>query len=244
MGIMKQVSLGDQVLDEIRRLIREHELTPGRMYSASEISERLNVSRSPVREALVRLAEAGMVAFHPNRGFEVFVPGVVEISEMVAVRFALEPRAARLAAGSTDGQDRQVLKDIFSQLQDAATSSDSGRFPELDHELHDHILKMAGNRRVREILSQLHVTTSILADSTFEQARSLEVIASEHGQIVEAILAGDQERAEEAMYRHVELTGKLVVAREAAHAPETAETEKIWSATAYAFTSRREPATQ
>ncbi|MHB1065044.1 MAG: GntR family transcriptional regulator [Georgenia sp.] len=244
MVILKQISLGDQVLDEIRRLIREHELTPGRLYSASEISERLNVSRSPVREALLRLAEAGMVAFHPNRGFEVFVPGVAGISEMVAVRLALEPTAARLAAGSADEQDRQVLRDIFTQLQDAAGSPESGGFSELDHQLHDHILKMAGNQRVREILSQLHITTSILADSAFEQARSLETIAAEHGQIVDAILDGNGAFAEERMYRHLELTGKLLLVREAARSSEPAEAEKVWNATAYAFTSRREPVAQ
>lgn len=97
-------SLTDQVADAVRAAVRSGDLTPGRLYSAYQMADLLGVSRSPVREALLRLAEAGMVALERNRGFRIAVPGAREIAEVFHLRLLLEvPAVERVAASPPPG---------------------------------------------------------------------------------------------------------------------------------------------
>src|ERR1700733_6256472 len=93
-------SLTDQAVAAIREAVRDGALVPGQLYSAYQIAAYLGVSRSPVREALMRLAEAGMVSFERNRGFRIVLPGPRDIAEVFGLRLLLEVPAARQAAGS------------------------------------------------------------------------------------------------------------------------------------------------
>src|SRR5690349_1341274 len=95
--------LADSVVTEVRDRIRTRRLVPGATYSVYQLADELGVSRSPVREGLVKLAEAGVVRFRRNRGFQVLLPEPRDIAEIFAVRVALEVPAARRAA--TRGSD-------------------------------------------------------------------------------------------------------------------------------------------
>ncbi|MGW0201118.1 GntR family transcriptional regulator [Nonomuraea sp. NPDC003201] len=90
-------SLAEQVISEVRRAVHTGAMVPGRLYSVYQVAEQLNVSRSPVREAMLRLAEAGLVQVERNRGFRVVLPHPREIVEIFGVRLALELPAARRA---------------------------------------------------------------------------------------------------------------------------------------------------
>jgi DNA-binding GntR family transcriptional regulator len=89
-------SLTDRVVHELRESIRSGVLRPGELYSVYQLAEQLQVSRTPVREGLLRLAEAGMVRFERNRGFRVLRSAPADIAGIFHLRLLLEVPAARL----------------------------------------------------------------------------------------------------------------------------------------------------
>jgi DNA-binding GntR family transcriptional regulator len=206
-------SLADQAVAAIRAAIRDGTLQAGRLYSAYQIASYLGVSRSPVREALMRLAEAGMVAFERNRGFRIVIPGAADIAEMFQLRLLLEVPAARRAARLAPPGLVASLETALSQLRAAAAGHHEAQFMRHDQRLHRLILEAAGNARLTALVDNLRDATRTLGASTAERSRDLNDIAAEHVPIVEAIAAADATAAGEAMAYHVTHTGRLLVAQ-------------------------------
>ena len=118
------------------------------MYSAYQIASYLGVSRSPVRDALMRLAEAGMVAFERNRGFRVVLPGPQEIAEVFQLRLLFEVPAARQAAAHPAGGLVAGLSAELGVMRRAAVAHDEAVFMRHDQRLHALIIAAAGNGRL------------------------------------------------------------------------------------------------
>src|SRR6478672_598431 len=110
MLLMVRLSLPDAVVDAVRAGITAGELVPDETYSVYQLADLLDVSRSPVREALVRLAEAGLVQINRNRGFRVVIPQARDIEEIIDIRLALEPAAARRAAEHATDDEHAAIR--------------------------------------------------------------------------------------------------------------------------------------
>ena len=87
----------DSVVDYVREAIQSRAMKPGEWYSVTQLAEEMGVSRSPVREGLLKLQEAGLVRFAKNRGFEIVETGASDVAEIFAIRLGLEPPAAYLS---------------------------------------------------------------------------------------------------------------------------------------------------
>lgn len=203
-------SLTDAVVEAVRTGVQQQELVPGEVYSVYQLAELLGVSRSPVREAMLRLAEVGLVEIARNRGFRVVLPTAHDVEEIFEIRLALEPAAARRAAerGCPD------LVDLLAAMDSAASYDDEPAFWAADRALHRTILVAAGNRRAAEVVEQLRATTSLLGPPTTATGRSLVDIHAEHRPIVDAVLAGDAGLAESTMREHLEHTRDLLTRSE------------------------------
>jgi DNA-binding GntR family transcriptional regulator len=222
-------SLADQAVAAIRGAVRDGSLQAGQLYSAYQIASYLGVSRSPVREALMRLAEAGMVAFERNRGFRIVIPGAADIAEVFQLRLLLEVPAARratmlAAAGRAVGPGVGLrlgpgadlvagLQSELARMRGAAADHDEALFMRHDQRLHRLILEAAGNSRLTALVDNLRDTTRTLGASTADRSRDLSDIAAEHVPIVDAIVAGDAAAAGAAMAHHLAHTGTLLVAQ-------------------------------
>ena len=235
MGIQRSLSLSEQVMIEIRNLIYSGKLKPEKLHSAAELSESLEVSRSPVREALLRLSEVGLVEFKRNRGFEVMLPSPEDIVEIFALRLAVEPAASAYAAARASDAERRTLQDHLDGLHASARDADHEEFRQRDRELHEYLLSLARNRRATELISSLHQVTQVLSGGMFEASRPLSEIAQEHGAIVSAIIDGDADRARSEMFEHIEFTGRLLLQRECARLGNGVDPEAIWANQAYIF---------
>ena len=222
-------SLTDQALGAIREAVRSGVLRPGHLYSAYQVAAMLGVSRSPVREALMRLAEAGMVSFERNRGFRVVIPGPADIAEIFQLRLLLEVPAARQAARRVTPELAAALRSELQQMRAAALGQDEALFMRHDQQLHSLILRAAGNARMVSLVGNLRDITRILGASTVDRSRDLTAIASEHEPIVAAVAAGDEVTAGEKMTYHVSHTGKLLVAQAAAEAGEQTGGQVLWA---------------
>jgi DNA-binding GntR family transcriptional regulator len=205
-------SLAGAVAQAVRDGIAAGELVPDRTYSVYQLAELLGVSRSPVREGMLRLAEAGLVEIRRNRGFRVLLPRAHDVEEIVEIRLALEPPAARKAALKGNGEEHAAIRAALDAMATAAAVGDHASFWPADRTLHDLLLRAGGNARAAAIVAQLRSTTALLGPPTTASGRTLAEIHAEHRPVVTAVLARDGAAAEAAMRAHLEATGRLLTA--------------------------------
>ena len=107
--------LTDWVVEHIRAALRTRAMVPGATYSGYQLAADLGISRSPVRDGLLRLAATGLIEFTPNRGFRIIQPTETDIAEIYALRIAIEvPAARRATIGSRQGS--RILAQLRDQL--------------------------------------------------------------------------------------------------------------------------------
>ncbi len=221
-------TLTTQVMDFVRTSVIERSMVPEELYSVYQLSEQLGISRSPVRDALLRLEEAGLVRFERNRGFRIIPTRPEDVAEIFALRLALEVPAARRAGMHAD-EEFIITLDEYERLTTESAAADAEKeFFERDQQLHDLILGAAGSHRGREIVNRLRVSTRLLGASTAGDTRTLHDIVGEHAPILAAIRAGDAEAAGEAMKNHLRSTGQLLVAQACRRQESDLDPAAIW----------------
>ncbi|MBB4692504.1 GntR family transcriptional regulator [Paractinoplanes abujensis] len=206
-------SLADAVAKAVRDGVAAGQLVPDRTYSVYQLADLLGVSRSPVREGMLRLAEAGLVEIRRNRGFRVLRPRAHDVEEIVEIRLALEPAAAAKAALSGTDEEHATVREALAAMASAVARGDEAAFWPADRALHDLLLRTAGNNRSAAIVAQLRSATALLGPPTTASGRTLAEIHAEHEPVVMAVLRRDGPAAEAAMRAHLESTGRLLVAR-------------------------------
>jgi DNA-binding GntR family transcriptional regulator len=205
-------TLADAVAQSVRDGVAAGQLVPDKTYSVYQLADLLGVSRSPVREGLLRLAQAGLVEIRRNRGFRVLPPRAHDIEEIIGIRLALEPPAARRAAEHATDEQHATIRAALATMAAAAARGDDGSFWPADRALHDLLLRAAGRPRTAAIVEQLRSTTALLGPPTTASGRTLAEIHAEHEPVVTAVLARDGGAAESAMRAHLEATRGLLMA--------------------------------
>jgi DNA-binding GntR family transcriptional regulator len=145
---IKPVTLREQVFEEIQRAILEKRLKPGDHIREQELTESLQVSRTPVREALVLLERDGLVYISPNRGCFVREFDERDIREIFELRTALENLAAHLIVDRLQETDIQYLEELIQQQADSMARHAQSRVGQLDLEFHSYMVKLADNSRL------------------------------------------------------------------------------------------------
>jgi DNA-binding GntR family transcriptional regulator len=198
-----QVSLNQKAYAEIRRRILNGELSAEAPLSEYQLAEELELSRTPVREAVKRLEREGLVQSIPNRGTFVAVLTARDISEIYQVREQLEGFAARIAAETMSDESIKKLEEEISILNTLASEGHLIEIVASDIRLHKHIIASTQNSRLIELLGtlddQMHRVRALFPQSS----QWLDATLIEHASIVEAIKARDGEEAEKAMKTHL-----------------------------------------
>ncbi|MCE0762690.1 GntR family transcriptional regulator [Pseudonocardia kujensis] len=216
---MKQLpetaSVNAQVLASLRAAVISGELAPGSLHSVQNLATQLGVSRTPVREALIKLAQQGMVRFERNRGVRILLTSLHDLEEVFALRLLLEPPAVRRATTRLDGNQRRELRRMFAHMEKAAKADDEFTMFEHDRRFHRVLLEASGNARLAAFVDGLRDMVLRRGVSTARESRSLDDIVAEHRAILDLIEAGDAEGAAKAMREHVRHTAELLIAQEA-----------------------------
>ena len=225
----------EQAVAAVRAAIGDGRMKPGVRYSVYQLAASLGVSRTPVREALLRLEEVGLITFEARQGFRIRLPRSSDIADIFAVRLALELPAVRRAASTPDPVRAAALRAERELMRDAAKQGAEDTFMRHDLRLHDLIMEWAGNERARAIVRGLRETTRLLGASTAERTRSIGDIDREHTPVVDAVLAGRSDAAAAAMRSHLVNTGRLLVGQALRDElrpaePDPADVDRIWSA--------------
>lgn len=194
-------SLGDQVYHELKRLILDGDFRAGERIREADVTSRLGVSRTPVREAFRRLQSDGLLEFEAQRGVIVAELDRQEVAELYAMRQHMEGFAARCAAQHATESEIQALEYILEQTR--VTDAEVHQFNQINWELHYAIYSAAHNRFLIRAFDALSTSMSLLQGAKYIPPGRPEVLYEEHRQIVEAIKTRDPDAADEAAQRHV-----------------------------------------
>lgn len=169
------------------------------------LAEQIGVSRTPIRQALNRLAAEGAVDLHPRRGAQVVSFGVEEMDSLFALRAQFEPLAARLAVPRLTEEHLAELTSLAAQMEQlvATDPSDSQEMTRLNNGFHEVFIREAGNKHLT--LAIQTVSRPVFVARTFRQysPAGLERSMRHHRELVEAARAGDGEWAEAIMRAHI-----------------------------------------
>jgi DNA-binding GntR family transcriptional regulator len=206
-------NLRGQAVEMLRASIVAGELAPGEIYSAPALAERLGVSATPVREAMLDLANDGLVEPVRNRGFRVVVVDEDALDEISELRQMLEvPAMAKVVARAGD-EELAALFAKVDRIEAAAVQSDAAEFLLADRDFHLGLLVLGGNMRLVRLVGQLRNQTRLAGIKVLADSGQLMASALEHRPILEAVCRREAELAQGLMRAHLAHTRELWAGR-------------------------------
>ncbi len=203
-------TLREQVADHLREEILSTRLAPGAELSEVALARSLGISRGPLREALGQLAAEGLVTIVPRRGAVVKRLTRREFIDAYQVREALESLAIKLAVPRLTVGEKAELRRMSEQMERAAQTGDTDRFFDINRQFHARLVRASGNTKLEEMHGQLVAQMGRLMKKSVELRGGTEQSAAEHRAILEAVDAGDPERAAQLMEQHIEVPQRVL----------------------------------
>lgn len=213
-ALLRSASLATAAQQEIERLILGGELPPGAKLTEAVLSERLGVSRGPIREAFRRLEEAGLVRQEKNRGVFVRDIALDEAAEIYDLRAVMDELAGRRLAQAITAEQARALRGIVERMEQAARADDADAYHLLNLEFHDRVVEFAGNRKMASMYRKLVKELALARRRNLGEELALPHSAAEHRQILKAIASGDPEVAGRALFEHAESSKQRMLRNE------------------------------
>lgn len=211
-GTFQQIERGDlvdSVVHELTEAIVKGRIHPGDQLVEMEVGKQLGVSRGPVREAIRRLEQMGIVEKIPYRGAFVSVLTTRDVKELHDLREPLEGLAAGLVAARRPAEGAAALAQIIEEMRHVDPDGDQYLMINLDAGFHDTLVQLSGHKLLQELWATISVRlrTFLLLKTERMYASPIEAAAL-HEPIIEAIAQGDVKRAEREARRHVASAGR------------------------------------
>ena len=202
--IVNNTNLRDQTYDIIKNMIILRDIEPGKKINEEQIAKEIRVSRTPIREALCRLENEGIVKIIPRRG--AFVADLTEtnVCEILLIREVLEGLVARLAS---ENMDEKTLDKLRKALEKVSTIPEKDRelinYTRSEVEFHSLLLGASNNRMLKNMMEIVNAHLQIIRLRTVVLPERAQKTVKEHHQILKAIEKRDADAAEELMRKHV-----------------------------------------
>jgi DNA-binding GntR family transcriptional regulator len=188
----------------IQKQILERKIIPGQRIVERAIAQECGMSKTPVREALQRLKDLGLVSGDFQTGVYVINITGKDALEIFDLREVLEGLSARLATENANQESIQEIEDILEESRFAMDSNDAKRYSDLDQEFHFLMMRLGENDRLFEIYHRLRVQASILMRSSMRLPdRGMEKSFNEHMAIFEMMKKGDTVNCERSARQHI-----------------------------------------
>ena len=202
---VEQRTLGDEAADRLRTAIRSGNLRPGERLVERDLAERLGMSRIPIREAIHRLAEEGLVRKLTHRGTFVYAPTLAEIEEISSLRVVLERFVVERVITNWTIVHEARLQQVVEYMRNAAANKDVHGVSDQDYLFHRVLWEIADHRLLLEVVASLgarinrflHEANGILT------AEQLDAHVVAHEQLIKVLQRGDVLRAQDEMTQHV-----------------------------------------
>lgn len=206
------ISLAEQVFEKLENDIVQGVYPIGEIITELKLADQLGVSRTPIREALRRLEQEGLIK---DVGKGSVVLGITEenLLDIMDIRILIEPLASYYAAQNCTEEGVKELRDILDLQEFYAAKHDSERLRQEDEVFHDAICRLSGRSVISETLLPLHRKTRRYRRISIENDARRANILSEHHSICEAIAAGNADLAAELTSNHVKQAKQNMIAR-------------------------------
>jgi DNA-binding GntR family transcriptional regulator len=196
------VRLSEKAYRLIKEKIVTLEMKPLSVIDEQTLREDLDLGRTPIREALHRLAAEGLVIIAPRRGMFVADISITDLQKVFEVRMAMEGFCARLAAQRTTAPQIEQMEATFERLK-MVSHDDAEALMSIDARLHELMYQAADNEFLADSLCRLHTLSLRLWHLVLNQLNDVKTSIEEHGEIIEALKAGDGAQAEKLIQQHI-----------------------------------------
>jgi DNA-binding GntR family transcriptional regulator len=202
-AIGERISLRETIAEKLRGAIVTGEMRPGQVYSAAALAQQLGVSATPVREAMLTLAQEGMVEAVRNKGFRVIELADSDLDQITYIRRLIEvPAVAEIASGPRHAEAAS-LQGLADAIVAAAERSDLTEYLRSDREFHLGLLELSGNGVLVQIVGDLRARARLYGLQALVESGGLGASAAEHAELLHLVTAGDADRARDLMDRHI-----------------------------------------
>jgi DNA-binding GntR family transcriptional regulator len=222
--------LSDETYEMVRAMVFSHEIAPGQKVNIDALSLRLEVSQTPIREALARLESDGLIAKEPLKGYSATnLLTVKEFDDLFKFRLLIEPWAAEQAAKHINQAGKVALRSEMAVAKEALKFDDDSKIEALtehDARFHSLVTKLSGNESIHQAFERTHCHLHLFrlfvanqknlvaaqfraqfVQDLFEQyyqSGSGQLAIKQHNEITKAIISGDPKAAKQTMYDHIE----------------------------------------
>lgn len=222
-SVHRPSSLTDQAVESIRVAIISGDLVPGELYTATELGNQLNVSRTPIREALQELARRGLVQIERNRGVRILSTSLQSLIEVFQIRLMLEVPLARRATQLKTVATAAAVEEAYEAFRRAAENGDPELVLRADRDFHRTLLAGAGNDKATQLLSEQRDFVLQTGVGTVPTSRTAQECFEDHRDIMEAFRQGRDAEVGSALARHISHTATMLITQETRDRPEFAD---------------------
>jgi DNA-binding GntR family transcriptional regulator len=207
-----RVSASERAYRDLRQLILDNELGPGSQLLELEAAERLGMSRTPVREAMVRLEQEGMVEIRPRHGMRVLPISAEALADIYEILTALEGAAAEAAARKGASADQiQALRQAVSDMDAALAADDLTAWSRADARFHKLLVSLGGNARLTTLVDQVSDQAHRARAMTLKLRPRPVDSNKDHAAVVQAIVDRDGATARAIHERHRREAAEILV---------------------------------
>lgn len=188
---------------QIKRLITDREFVRNYNISENALSKRLQMSRTPIREALQQLQTEGFLKILPNRGIVVTETSIQEVRDIYDMRIALEEFVVRELCGNLTREDAKYLSSVIDQQLACILELDTSGFLRSDREFHEFLFRCYGNPMIIDYMANLRDRLYSVNFKMLESVDNMKLFVKEHSLILAAMKEDDLERAIREMDVHL-----------------------------------------
>jgi DNA-binding GntR family transcriptional regulator len=192
-----------QAYHRIRDMLVRLHLAPGALINEGQLINELKVGRTPIREALQRLACEGLVVLRPRRGAFVASLSITDLQQLFELRRVLEGYAAALAAERATETDLQAMRAALANLEAAKEAGNTQAYMEIDRAFHRAVARGAHNRFLEYTLSRLYYLNLRLWYLALDRIGPMQEAVEEHRRVLDAIARRDSQQADAAIREHI-----------------------------------------
>jgi DNA-binding GntR family transcriptional regulator len=208
---MEYVDKTEQVDRLLRKRILEGEISPGSRLVERKLAEELEVSKTPIREALVRLGEEGLTDGEVHRGLWVAEITKEDAKEIYDLREILEGLAAREAVEKINQEQCRKLVSFLKEFEKCYRQKDLRAYSNIDIRFHDFLIEISGNKRLYELVSHLRAQSRLLMSTSVNLPGRAKASLSEHKKIVQVVVNREGKLAEQYAREHIRNVKKAVL---------------------------------
>jgi DNA-binding GntR family transcriptional regulator len=211
-GRPRRKTLSDEAYEAISVRIIDGRLAAGTRLIVAGLADELQLSATPINEALSALDREGLVSYEPHRGYSVREMTLGDIDEVFTVREAIEGLAVHLATQRVNAATVSRLEQLLKQAATAVKRKEFATFYELDMEFHRTILRASGNSLVARIAEMIHGQMHLLTGKAVYTPGRFKGAHVEHEAVMRCMRVGDAEAAEKAMRSHIRNAKEALIA--------------------------------